>query len=147
MSSYVDWQIYMPTYWTKVGFKTMKEIWPQFARKKVLLRQDNARVHSFLIALAVSQINLRIAPSSAIFSKFKSQWLCPVFKHKEMASQILFFGRDIKVGETLDKVYKDQRRLCWKLKPFFPKKLSFVQKDQTHWTAHVILGILVYLHW
>jgi len=35
--------------------------------------------------------------------------------------KILLFGRLKKIGETLGKVYKAKRKLCWKIKKNLPK--------------------------
>ena len=46
--------------------------------------------------------------------------------------EILVFGRDTKIGETLDEVYRVKRWLYWKIKLLFIKKPLFDSRKITH---------------
>ena len=52
--------------------------------------------------------------------------------------EILFFGTDTKIGETLDKVYRVKRWLYWKIKLlFYQKTFVWFKKSRTYWLALV----------
>ena len=53
-------------------------------------------------------------------------------------SEILLFERLKKVGETLGKVYRVKRRLCWKVKKNLHKIICFLYlSPRTYWTARI----------
>ena len=60
--------------------------------------------------------------------------------------EILFFGRDIKIGETFDEVYRVERWLYWKIKFLFIKKPLFDSKSHALIDPPVGKGIQKYIH-
>ena len=92
-------------------------------------------------------IKIRIITTYTVFTGFGPQWLFFISKLEKMAqrttvhvergghrprrslikglSKILLFGRLKKVGETLGKVYRVKRRLCWKINKNLHKIICF----------------------
>ena len=86
----------------------------------------------------IQRILLRIVSPSSIFARFNPLRLFPVIKPEEMVrrkeihhqrtarrrnrglfwrvGQIILFGWFEKVEESLDQVYRTERRLCWEIK-------------------------------
>jgi len=104
-------------------------------RRKCLFHQDNVRPFT---CARLQWIPLRIASPSNIFARFSLLSLFPVSKPEEMVrrkeihyqraahrrnrglfwrvGQIILFGWLEKVGESLDQVYRTERRLFWEIK-------------------------------
>ena len=112
-----------PTYWTDLKKKR-----PHLAKKKGLFHQDNARVHTSVVSTAKFHelcygllphppYAPDLAPSDYFLFANLKKWFVGkrFYSNDEIISQtntyifrgpreILFFGRDTKIGETLDEV-------------------------------------------
>ena len=112
----------------------------------------------------IQQIPLRIASPFSILARFSLLQLFPVSKPKEMVrrkeihyqraahrrnrglfwrvGQIILFGRLEKIGESLDQMYRVERRPCWEVKMNRSKKMCFTKTVflKTYWL------ILVYFN-
>ncbi|QQP51330.1 Mariner transposase [Caligus rogercresseyi] len=113
----------------------LKKKRPHLAKKKVIFHQDNARVHTCVVSMA-KFYELRyellphppyspdLAPSDYfLFPNLKKRLAGKRFySNNEIISQTNTYFEDLeksyflegikKIGETLDKVYRAQRRLC-----------------------------------
>jgi len=111
---------------------TLKKNRPHLAKKKVLFHQDNARVHTCLAPIAkFNEFRYALLPHPAyssdlvpcdyfLFPNLKKWFGGKRFTTREQLiaeteayfGQIILFGHLEKVGESLDQVYRAERRLC-----------------------------------
>ena len=104
----------------------LKKKRPNLAKKKVLFRQDNARVHTcvvsnyamnFSLIRRILRIKLRVTISCfrTLRNGLAERDFIPTMKssHKQIhilrTSRNFIFGRDTKIGETLDEVNRVKR--------------------------------------